>query len=172
VEEAGDQLILKWNGRILPLKAHRKDLYFYLDRDTGQTVSVGFVLEGESPGESLGDSPGDSAGDSAGDLLVQYIQINSSPCRRFRPDTSWTPAPGAWPDYAGRYTGVENMVVRLQADQLLVYSEDLDQEMVCMPLADHHFACDAGLLTFHVTPGGAVLSLKLGNVYTLRKADT
>ena len=36
-----------------------------------QAVSVGFIPEGESQG------------DSPGDLLVQFIQINSSPCQRF-----------------------------------------------------------------------------------------
>lgn len=149
VSAADDQLILEWNGRTLPLEANRKDLYFYRNPDSGETVPVGFIPED--------------------DLPVQYIQIDSSPCRRFAPDTSWTPAPDTWPTYSGKYTGVENVVVRRQEDRLMAYFEDLGQELACVPLGDHTFACDGGLLTFHVTAYGAVPSLKLGNVYTLKR---
>jgi CubicO group peptidase (beta-lactamase class C family) len=148
VNVVDEQLILEWNGRMLPLEADRNGLYFFHDPDSGETIPIGFIPEG--------------------DLPVQYIQIDSSPCRRYTPGHSLAPAPDTWPTYAGNYVGVENVVVRRREDQLMAYFEDLDQELACVPLGDHTFACDAGLLAFHIAADGAVPSLKLGNVYTLK----
>jgi CubicO group peptidase (beta-lactamase class C family) len=147
VQAAAGQLTLNWNGETLPLNALRKDLYFAQRPGDSETVSVGFILEGEEP--------------------VQYVQVNSSPCRRFQPDVSWSPAPETWRAFAGQYSGVEKLVFRVQGEQLWVYSEEVDQEMPCVPLSNTCFASDIGLIEFHVAADGTAPSLKLGKVYTL-----
>jgi hypothetical protein len=145
----GGQLTLNWNGEVLPLSAIREDLYFSRRPGNGETVSVGFIAEAGEP--------------------VQYIQVNSSPCRRIRHDTTWIPAPETWQAYIGKYTGVEKVAVRIEDDHLFVYSEDVDKEMPCVPLSNTCFACDVGLVEFHVADDGTVPSLRLGKVYTLKR---
>jgi CubicO group peptidase (beta-lactamase class C family) len=143
------QLALNWNGGVLPLSAIREDLYFGRRPGNGETVSVGFIPEAGEP--------------------VQYIQVNSSPCQRIQLDTTWTPAPETWQAYTGRYSGVEEFAVRVEDDQLFVYSEEVDREMPCVSLSNTCFACDVGLIEFHVADDGTLPSLRLGKVYTLNR---
>lgn len=149
VEIEDGQLTLNWNGEALPLSPTRDDLYFGGRSGNGETVSVGFIAEAGEP--------------------VQYIQVNSSPCLRIQYDTTWTPAPETWQAYIGKYTGVEKVAVRIEDDQLFLYSEDVDKEMLCVPLSNTCFACDVGLVEFHVADDGRVPSLRLGKVYTLNR---
>lgn len=149
VEIVGEQLTMRWNGEILPLCALRPDLYSAQRPEGNETVSVGFVSKGGKP--------------------VAYIMINSSPCRRFQPDTGFVPAPEAWQGYAGDYSGVETFRIRLEGNRLYAYSAEVDREMPCVALSNTLFACDVGLLKFHVTADGSVPSLELGRVYTLNR---
>jgi CubicO group peptidase (beta-lactamase class C family) len=149
VETEGDRLTARWNGEALPLHALRRDLYFGRRPNGGEMVSVGFVSEGEEP--------------------VAYIQINSSPCRRFQLDTGFVPAPENWQGYVGRYIGVEDLRIRVEGKRLYVYSADVDKEMSCVALSNTLFACDVGLLEFHMAADGSVPSLQFGTVYTLNR---
>jgi CubicO group peptidase (beta-lactamase class C family) len=149
VETAGDRLTARWNGEALPLYAYRRDLYFGQRSDEDRTVSVGLVPESEGP--------------------AAYIQVNSSPCKRFQPDTRFVPAPETWQRYAGRYSGVEKLRIRVEGNRLYVYSAEVDKEMPCVALSNTLFACDVGLLEFHVAADGSVPSLQLGKVYTLNR---
>jgi hypothetical protein len=63
------------------------------------------------------------------------------------------------------------MAVQVQGNQLLIYSEDVDKEMSCVPLGNTRFACDVGLIEFDVAPDGSVPSLRFGKVYTLRRVS-
>ena len=146
-----DRLTLNWNGELLPLTALGPDLYAGQKQGSGERVSVGFVREPDGP--------------------VQYILVNSSPCKRFTPDPAGIPEPGAWTAFAGWYSGVEKIAVRVQDNQLLIYSEDVDKEMSCVPLGNTRFACDVGLIEFDVAPDGSVPSLRFGKVYTLRRVS-
>jgi CubicO group peptidase (beta-lactamase class C family) len=147
VDTIDGQLVLHWNGQVLPLRPLRQDLYFARRPDDGEIVSFGFIPNAGDP--------------------VQYLQVNSSPCQRFLLDATWIPAPDTWQIYAGKYTGVEKVVVRVDADRLFIYSEDVDREMPCVPLSNTCFACDVGLVEFHVAADGTVPSLQLGRIYTL-----
>lgn len=149
VEIVGERLTIRWNGENLHLHALRRDLYFGQRPDGDETVSVGFVLEGGEP--------------------VVYIMVDSSPCRRFQPDTRFVPAPEIWQGYGGKYSGVETFRIRLEGDRLYAYSAEVDREMPCVALSNTLFACDAGLLEFHVAADGSVPSLELGKVYTLNR---
>ena len=140
-------LTLEWNGRWIELQPLRPDLYWGRKPGAEGPVSVGFVAQARGP--------------------VDYVQVNSSPCRRLDLAAGWVPAPDRWAAYVGRYTGVEKIDVRVVGDQLLVYSEDEGREMPAVPLSDTRFACDVGLLEFHVAADGTVPSLRFGNVYTL-----
>jgi CubicO group peptidase (beta-lactamase class C family) len=149
VDAAGDRLALTWNGEAIPLRALRPDLYAG-ERADGETVSVGFVPEDDN--------------------VVQYIEVSSSPCRRFQPDPAPVLRPETWPAYAGKYTGVEKVAVRAQGNRLYLYSEDMDKEMPMVPLSNTRFACNVGLIEFQVAGDGSVPALRYGDVYTLEKA--
>lgn len=146
-----DQLTLNWNGELLPLNALGAYLYTGQKHESGEKVSVGFVREPKRP--------------------VQYILVNGSPCERFKPEPVRVPEPDAWKAFAGRYSGVEKIVVRLQDDQLFVYSEDVDKELACIPLGNARFACDVGLVEFDFTPDSTAPSLRFGKVYTLHQVS-
>jgi hypothetical protein len=64
---------------------------------------------------------------------------------------------------------VEKIAIYVDDDQLFVYSEEADKEMPCVPLSNTCFACDVGLIEFHVAGDSTVPSLKLGKVYTLSR---
>jgi CubicO group peptidase (beta-lactamase class C family) len=149
VEAVADGLTLNWNGQAMRLQALRDDLYFGQRAGSTDLASVGFVPEGKS--------------------AAQYVQINSSPCRRLAHEVP-TIAPGAaCRAYPGTYSGVETLIVHLEEDGLSVYAEDTGQEMPCVPLSDTLFACDVGLLEFLIDERGAVDSLRFGRTYTLHR---
>jgi len=147
VQASDDRLTLDWNGAKIPLSAYSDRVY--LGRKAGEEgiISVGFVPEGGRP--------------------VRYLMIDSSPGERYEPDRSFRPDPAAWQGYAGRYTGVEGLTVRLEGGRLLAYSDDEGAEVPCVPLSNTLFACDVGLMEFQVAADGSVPSLKFGRVYTL-----
>ena len=151
VEVDRGQLVLTWNGEALPLSAARPDLYWARRPGDGEIVSVGFVPEDEGQ--------------------VQYVQVNSSPCRRWVPDTSPALPSGEWAAYAGHYVGAEGLRVRLEGDRLLLYSEDVGREMACVPLGGHRFASDVGVIEFQVAEDGSVPALRFGHIWTLNRAS-
>lgn len=147
VQVVEDELVVDWNKERLGLHPLRADLYWGRKPGAEAPVSVGFVRQAGGPAE--------------------YVQINSSPCRRFDLEAGRTPSPDRWGAYLGWYTGVEKIGIRIEGRQLLVYSEDEGREMAAVPLSDTRFACDVGLIEFQVADDGTVPSLCFGNVYTL-----
>ena len=147
IEAMGDSLVLNWNGQEVGLLPLRDDLFFGQRAGSRDLVSVGFVPEGKS--------------------AAQYVQINSSPCRRLAHEVSTIAPSAAWRAYPGTYSGVETLVVHLEEDGLRVYSEDAGREMPCVPLNDTLFACDVGMLEFLIDERGTVDSLRFGRTYTL-----
>jgi uncharacterized protein (DUF433 family) len=115
----------------------------------GEVVSVGFVPEDKG--------------------TVAYLQVNSSPCRRFPPDAVPRLRPESWRGYSGRYTGVETVAVRAEGDGLGLYSEEVDKWMRLVPLSNTRFACDVGLIEFQVAEDGSVPALRFAEVYRLEK---
>ncbi|HSJ53985.1 MAG TPA: hypothetical protein VLC52_09585, partial [Anaerolineae bacterium] len=150
VKVAGGQLTLTWNGVTLPLSALRPDLYWGRKPGSDEVVSVGFVPE--KGGQ------------------VEYVQVNSSPCRRWTPDGAPVPPVGEWAAYAGRFVGAEGLRVRLEDGRLLLFSEDVGREMACVPLGGHRFAGDVGLVDFQVSEDGSVPALRFGRIFTLTRA--
>jgi CubicO group peptidase (beta-lactamase class C family) len=158
VRAAAGGLTVTWNGAPLALRPLRPELsraaaggptVYAAEKADGEVVSFGFVPEGDRP--------------------VEYLQVNSSPCRRLEPDAAFLPAPEAWPAYAGKYVGVDKMVVRVGGDGLLLYSEEADREMPLVPLSKALFASDVGLIEFQVAEDGTVPSLQFGRVFTLTR---
>lgn len=145
----GSELMLDWNGTRVPLQAHRDDVYFGYKPGSGELVTVGGVDEGRLP--------------------VRYVQINSSPAGRYSPDTAFVPRPETWAPFAGRYTGTEDLTVRLTNGRLDVYSADEGREVECVPLGRDRFACEFGLLDFRQAPDGTVPELVFGRVYRLAR---
>jgi CubicO group peptidase (beta-lactamase class C family) len=149
VKVADGQLTLAWNGVTLPLFALRRDLYWGRKPGSEELVAVGFVPE--KGGQ------------------VEYVQVNSSPCRRWAADGGLVPPPGEWPAYAGHFVGAERLRVRVEGGRLLLYSEDAGREMPCLPLGDHRFASNVGLVEFQVAEDGTVAALRFGRIYTLSR---
>ncbi|MBN1661759.1 MAG: beta-lactamase family protein [Anaerolineae bacterium] len=148
VQAEDGALALTWNGERMALDLVRSGVYTGRQLSTGARVSVGFVPGGES-------GP------------VGYIQVNSSPCRRFTPDEAFVPQPERWARYEGRYGGVEKVAVRVVDGELLLYSEEVDREMACVPLSNTTFASDVGLVEFLPDGDGHVPALEFGRVYSL-----
>ena len=147
IRAADGRLVLDWNGATVPLSAYSDNVYFGRKPGDEAIISVGFVGEDGRP--------------------VRYLMIDSSPGARYEPDPAFRPDPATWQGYAGRYTGVEGLTVRLEGGRLLVYSDDEGAEVPCVALSNARFACDVGLIEFQVAADGSVPSLKFGRVYTL-----
>jgi hypothetical protein len=147
----GNYLVLNWNGTSVPLQAHRRNVYFGRKPGSDEIVSVGIVEEGGQP--------------------IHYVQINSSPAERFRPDRSFVPRPEIWTQYAGRYTGADDLRVRVQGGRLLVYVADEGREVACVAVGPDRFACEFGVLEFAVQPDGSAPEVVFGRVYRLKRKE-
>jgi CubicO group peptidase (beta-lactamase class C family) len=145
------QLSLTWNGLTMPLHAQRPDLYWGRKPGSDELVAVGFV--GEKDG------------------AVEYVQINSSPCRRWLPDAEQVSPAGDCTLYTGRFEGADRLRLRLEEGRLLLYSEDAGKEVPCLPLGEHRFACDVGLVEFQMAEDRTVPALRFGRMFTLNRAS-
>jgi CubicO group peptidase (beta-lactamase class C family) len=150
IEAVERGLLIEWNGQRVALEAIRDDLFFG-NKPDGERVSVGFVADGRG--------------------RVEYLQVNSSPCRRFDGPVGLAPEAARLEAYAGAYCGVESLAFRVEGENLWVYVEDAGREMACVALGEGLFACDAGLLEFQVGEDGLVQALELGRVYHLVRGE-
>ena len=151
IEGNDRQLTLTLNGETIPLVPRRRDLYSGTRQDRGKPVSVGFILEAKGN--------------------VEHILVDSWPCKRIDRNRLESPSPSTWAEYAGSYTGAGDVTVRVNAEQLLVYSEWFDEEKVYIPISNTLFASDWGLIEFQVVKDGTVPTLLSGGVTLTRAAD-
>lgn len=156
IQMADDRLILDWNGEEIILYAVRDDLYYGEKIGHSDLIWVGFV-----------------EGDGTNRLGHDYIVLNGSPCQR-----SERYAPFSLPDdalkiYEGAYSNEsEQMVLRVQDDDLYLYSVQRDQRVRCLPLEEHRFACDVGILDFQLDDSGEVRGVMLANTHFLPKVNS
>ncbi len=112
-------------------------------------ISVGFLLEEEGP--------------------TQYILLDTCACQRIEPNASFTPDSTMWQPYVGIYAsfGVDTLIVRIKDGRLYLYSQADEKEIPCIPLDATHFACEAGVIEFHLDDDGA--TLELGGYLTFKR---
>jgi CubicO group peptidase (beta-lactamase class C family) len=147
-----DQLILEWNGDLVPLTPFRDDLYIGRRQGDEQHVSVGFYPP------------------VVNQTISPYIVVNAMPCRRIDHEGDASPDPSRLHIYVGTYCGLKTLHVRVERDQLLVRSQEADGWVLCRLLGDDSFACRYGLLTFAQPVDGASPTLTLGEELTLTRA--
>ena len=128
-----DRLLLDLNGKILPLLALRRDLYFAEKSESKEFVSIGFFLEGGA---------------------VPCIIVDGFPCERFEPDLSFEPEPSIWQAYAGTYSGVGTYTVTVEDDSLYLHGENTGKKVLCTSLDTARFACEWGLFEFRMSDDG------------------
>lgn len=133
-----NQLMLDWQGMIVPLLAYADNRYFW------QAGAVGFISETDG--------------------TTEYLMLNGAPCRRVDFDTTFRPDKTLWQDYVGRYTGAEQVTIRVVDEQLTITHEEYDPNQICIALDDHRFAAQLGLVEFL---GNG--KLRLNHTYLLQK---
>lgn len=155
IQTVKDQLILELNGHRVPLRALRQDLYFGQRSGSAEMVSVGFIPERRGQ--------------------TQFIMVDGSPCQRLQSDAAFVPDPTMWKAYVGTYTRrvgyLDTLRVRMDGDHLFVHSKELSREVACIPLGNVRFACDLGLIEFHMDNQGRVPALRLRSTYTLPREE-
>ena len=151
VRTSEDHLALDLNGKIIPLKALRQDLYFGERPESKDRISVGFVPEVEGP--------------------TQYILIDGNMCRRIERDRPFEADPAAWSGYAGVYAseGLDTYTVGIKDGHLVIHSQVDNAEVKCFPLDKRRFACEWGFFEFLVDDNGVATSVKQGDMWTFSR---
>ena len=144
VEEG--QLMLNLNGEPIPLQSMSENLYFGHRVNSQAIVSVGFIPEKED--------------------FTHFIYIDTFILTRCE-----TPVPAqidvsTWERYVGTYSleGFDTYVVRLENEKLFIYSEEIDEEMVCIPINETRSCTKIGVFDFLI--GG-----KTTDVYALEYGE-
>ncbi len=153
IRASEDHLALDLNGKIIPLKALRQDLYFGERPERKGTISVGFVHEVEGP--------------------THYILIDGNMCRRIERDRTFEPDPAAWSGYAGVYAseGLDTYTVGIKDGRLVIHSQVDNAEVKCFPLDKRRFACAWGFFEFLVDDNGVATEVKQGDMWTFRRVE-
>src|SRR5260221_12359270 len=154
IQVIDEHLVLDLNHETLPLQALRRDLYFGKKPDTDRFVSVGFLLDELEP--------------------VQNLYMDCFMMKREEADLAAPRDASAWVDYVGTYALPEfdTYIVRVQDDQLCIYSEEEHAEMKCLPLNDTRFACKWGVFDFQRDEQGIVSILEFGELRKFPRVPT
>ena len=141
-----DQLVLDLNGEHIPLQTMNQRLYFGRRKESGAIVSVGFL-------------PADEG-------ATQFIYIDCYMSARCT-----TPVPAQvdsslLANYTGTYVLAEDntFIVRVRDTQLYIYSEETDEEMLCIPISSTRFTTKMGVFDFHVDANGKATALEFGEL--------
>jgi CubicO group peptidase (beta-lactamase class C family) len=111
---------------------------------------VGLVEVGDSV--ILNGKPADDA--VVRTIDERYVMVDGLLCERYQHITY---KPERLSIYEGCYTAdIDRWTVKVSGTQLSIYSEDDRLEVVCIPLSEHRFACDFGVIDFVVENGCAV----------------
>jgi len=151
VRTSEDHLALDLNGKIIPLKALRQDLYFGERPESKDRISVGFVPVVEGP--------------------TQYIMIDGNMCSRIERDLAFEPDPAACSAYDGVYAseGLDTYTVGIKDGRLVIHSQVDNAEVNCFPLDERRFACAWGFFEFLVDDNGVATSVKQGDMWTFSR---
>ncbi|MDQ2907295.1 MAG: hypothetical protein M3Y81_27625 [Chloroflexota bacterium] len=151
IQVVDEQLALNLNGEQHPLHALKKDLYFARKPEGEVIASVGFPAEEAGP--------------------VQFLVVNSSPCKRIEQDASFTPDPADLRAYVGKYAS-EVGVLTITTDDGHLYAHEENKRVICVALSRTRFACEWGLLDFHIAEDGAVPSFTFGETFTFARVSS
>lgn len=133
-----DQLMLDYNGDVMPLKAFGSHRYF--GNKGSSTYSVG-LLE-EAHGET------------------EYIMLNGRRGRRIQFDTLSQPDPDLWPSYVGSYSSsFETYTLSLHDGRMHIKSEVTKEKSPCQPLDRTRFITFAGVIDLQKVIDGKAMQL-------------
>lgn len=148
VENEGETLSMRWNGRSYRLEA-RGDRLFKASNPAGDSHSVGFVRAGE--GE------------------IRYLYLDGSPCIRQHYTlesadiSAWERAPGVY------RADIDTWRLRCENGQFWIYSEDERAEVPCVLLDARRFVCDFGLFELEEDGAGRLTLLGGGGYWRFPK---
>ncbi len=158
VKVEDEQFVLILNAQRIPLFAHTRTVYFGYWPGSDIWVSVGFLLNEQSP------EP------------VRYIMIDEQPCERFEASVSPPSDPASWTRFTGTYQeregNHETISISLENQQLRLQLRDNDGnviEGVCLPLDEARFAWQRGMITFTIAEDGTIPSLTALGVYLFER---
>jgi hypothetical protein len=152
VEVQEEDLVVLWNGLRCPVLALRTDLYVGHKADGGEEVSVGFLRPEQG--------------------MVEFVMINGSPCQRVSDSAPPPFDPAAWAAYAGTYTGIDPVTIRIDQEGVLLSSPWAEDDKRYVPVDGVRFVSDWGVLRFsHATEGRVLLHLQERTILT-RAGDT
>ncbi len=142
VSSSGEDLTLTWNGDEFLLRCIAPDHYASSWRP-GLHLGVGFVRDDRGQ--------------------VDFLMVDEAPFRRIRPPDP-SACLGHWQKYAGSYRLKQPpMTVRVQDGALLLHSAFYGQEVRCVPLGGHAFACKWGRFSFVVGDDDEVQGMRWPN---------
>jgi len=149
---ANDQLVMDRNGEQWELEPLRADLYVGKRADTEETIAVGFV-GGAEP--------------------IEYIMVNSTPCRRVEQVAVGAVEPAQLERFAGTYTGdVGSLIVQVGDGRLLIRPWWSRTATAYTPLDATRFVGREGVMTFEVAADDTVEALLWGGDYRLIRETT
>lgn len=142
IQAVNDTLVLTLNGQNIPLQALNNDTYFMQRKDGENSISVGFVREGNSP--------------------VQYLMLNGSPLRRVDAIGDGENYPADWTKYAGTYANpsLDTYDVVLRNDQLYIYSHVDGIEISAIAIGARLFATRWGIFEFLENEQGEITAME------------
>jgi CubicO group peptidase (beta-lactamase class C family) len=144
---AKDQLVMDRNGERWVLEPWRTDLYVGKRADTEETITVGFITGAEP---------------------IEYIMVNTTPCRRVKQVAVGVVEPAQLQIFTGTYTGdVGSMIVHVSDGQLHIRPVWSSTATAYTPLDATRFVGREGIMTFQVAADGTVGALIWGGDYRL-----
>jgi CubicO group peptidase (beta-lactamase class C family) len=147
VEAEGQRLGVTKNGTHYVLEPHCPHHYLGKTDETSEVVSVGFPTR------------------HSGAQGAEFVVVDDAPCQRLTSPPMLIPNPKKWTQFAGSYElpggslmPERRLQVELQGATLMLIRGA--KRMLCLPITDTTFACDAGVLTFLDTADGSILEFQ------------
>jgi CubicO group peptidase (beta-lactamase class C family) len=150
IQVCDDQLLLDWNGEVIPLKALKDHFYFGQKPDSEAMVPVGFITEESGS--------------------TQYIMLNGEPGKCIEYEIAPVSDIDGWAAYAGQYLGVFGiMTTCVEGDRFVIYAKEFGVKSILIPLGKARFASQLGIIEFQASQEGVVHALIIGDHITFSR---
>lgn len=144
------QLVLDWNGEVIPLNALKEHFFYGQRPGSEQNVAVKFLPEETEP--------------------VQFIIFDGEPCRRIPAKTIYEPNTAVWAGYSGLYqTDFFTLRIDQEESRLVAILDESGEKFNLIPLNDTLFASQTGMFEFIPNQNGEIEKLLVGGYVPLRR---